>query len=377
MHALANGRIYARDTWLTGQSVLIENGKIIKLCPTREIPTSCEIEDLKDQYLAPGFVDIQVNGGGGVLLNNSPDEVSISRVSTAHRKFGTTSLTPTFITDDISKMYKMAGSIETAIAEKSPGIKGIHFEGPYLNTDRKGVHEADYIRSMDDLLFDIIKDRNLGRVIVTLAPEKVTPDFISRLVSMDVRVCAGHTNATYEQIREALNAGLSGFTHLHNAMPPMQSRNPGVVGAALEDRNSFCGLIADGHHVHPATLSSSIAAKGVDRIMLVTDAMSLVGTDDKNFLLGSKNITIEDGKCVTADGVLAGSMLDMAQAVRTVAALPNLNLISAVRMASTTPATFLGLNTSIGLIEAGYNADFVLLDKDVNVQKTWISGQNL
>ncbi|USG63149.1 N-acetylglucosamine-6-phosphate deacetylase [Sneathiella marina] len=377
MFALSNGKIYAGDTWLENHSVLVDNGKIVKICNVEDIPSSCPVDDLEGGFLVPGFVDVQVNGGGGVLLNNSPDKSSIVTVAAAHRKFGTTSLAPTFITDEKTKMQEMAGAVETALMENSPGIKGIHFEGPFLNIERKGVHDAKFIRLMDDCFLKLIADHDLGQVIVTLAPEKVTLDYIRTLVEAGAIVCAGHTNATYDQTQAAMDAGLTGFTHLHNAMPAMQSRKPGVIGAALENQDCFCGVIADGHHVHWATLGTTLAAKGADRIMLVTDAMSSVGTDETEFMLGDQRIDVRDGKCVTAEGVLAGSALDMATAVRNVSRLPGQSLLSAVKMASTTPATFLGLNDKIGKIQSGFDADLVLLNKEVEAVRTWIAGEQV
>jgi N-acetylglucosamine-6-phosphate deacetylase len=374
MLALSNSKIYAGDSWLENHSVLMENGKIVKLCASIDVPLSCPVEDLDGHFLVPGFVDIQVNGGGGVILNNTPDKSSIETVATAHRKFGTTSLTPTFITDEATKMRKMAAAMEKAWAENSPGIKGIHFEGPFLNVERKGVHDAQLIRPVDDGFLELVKNSNLGQVIVTLAPEKVTTNYIRTLVDAGIIVCAGHTNATYDQTQEAMDAGLTGFTHLHNAMPAMQSRTPGVIGAALASGDSFCGVIADGQHVHWATLSATLAAKGPDKIMLVTDAMSPVGTDETSFMLGDQLIDVRDGRCVTTDGVLAGSALDMATAVRNVSKLAGQTLLSAVKMASTTPAAFLGLNNKIGQIRPGFDADLVLLDKDIKAIKTWIAG---
>ncbi|MEH6526991.1 MAG: N-acetylglucosamine-6-phosphate deacetylase [Sneathiella sp.] len=375
MLALSNGHIYAGDTWLKNHSVVIKNGKIDRICRSEDVPASCLIEDLGEHHLVPGFVDIQVNGGGGVMLNNTPDKSSIEIVAAAHRKFGTTALTPTFITDAPSKMKDMAAALEIALKENSPGIKGIHFEGPFLNIERKGIHEESFIRPMDDGFLQLIASFDLGQVIVTLAPEKVPSDYIRALVDMGVRVCAGHTSATFEQIQKAMNAGLTGFTHLHNAMPAMQSREPGVIGAALASQDSYCGVIADGHHVHRATLSATLAAKGPDRIMLVTDAMAPVGTDDTQFTLGDQLIDVREGKCTTTEGVLAGSALDMATAVRNVAELPGQNLLSAVKMASTTPATYLGLSDRIGQIRSGFDADLVLLDRDLKVTKTWIAGE--
>lgn len=373
--ALLNARIFTGGRWLEGSAVILKDGRIAKICAENEIPEDCNVEDLGGGILAPGFIDIQVNGGGGVLLNEAAALDDLETIAVAHRRFGTTSLIPTLITDGWERMTQVAALIREAVAVNLPGIRGVHFEGPYLNEERKGVHDANYIRGLEQEFVDLITVGDLGSIVVTLAPERVSLEIVRQLTDAGVRVSAGHSNASYEQTRAALEAGLCGFTHLYNAMPPMLNRAPGIVGAALNDRNSFCGIIADGHHVHPAVLKAAIAARGADHMMLVTDAMAAVGTDLTHFYLGKEEIWVKDDRCETESGTLAGSHLDMASAVRNAVTLLDQPLETALNMASDVPARFLGLDNILGSIKEGYAADMVLLDTDFSVKKTWIAGR--
>ncbi len=337
-------------------------------------PVGAERVALDGGLLAPGFVDLQVNGGGGVLFNDQPDREGLRAIAAAHRRFGTTGLMPTLITDETAVMQRAVDAVEQAVADGEPGILGIHLEGPWLNPARKGVHDADRMVTPDEGLLAWLCRPRQARLLVTLAPERVPPGTVQRLVRAGVIVCAGHTDARYEQARAALDEGLAGFTHLFNAMSPLQGRAPGVVGAALEDRGSWCGLIVDGHHVHPASLRVVLAAKGVDACVLVTDAMPVVGTDATAFMLGGRRITLREGRLGTDDGTLAGSALGMAQAVRHAHQLLRLPLDAAIRMATANPARALGLAGQLGALAPGLRADLVHLDEDLNVRRSWIGG---
>lgn len=376
MKALKNCQILSGAGWTTGQAVLLEDGRILGLVPEEEIPPSATPEDLNGHYLCPGYIDCQVNGGGGLLFNDRPDPAALQIVAAAHRRYGTTGFLPTLISDSWDKMVAMTDAVETAIAQNMPGILGIHFEGPYLNRIRKGVHDATHIRDFEDRFVNLIEGRNLGTILLTLAPELVPSDLIRRLSKAGVVLSAGHSNATYEEARAAFSAGLSGVTHLFNAMPPLESRKPGLIGAALETESCYCGIINDGHHVHPASLKAAIAAKGPDKMMLVTDAMPTVGTKAGSFTLGTRVIIVEDGTCKTEDGTLAGSNLDMATAVRNSVELLELPLTTALAMATAVPAAFLGQSARRGEIAAGKAADLVLMDSNMQVIKSWIAGQD-
>ncbi|GLQ06947.1 N-acetylglucosamine-6-phosphate deacetylase [Sneathiella chinensis] len=361
MKAVTAQHILQDGQWRKDTALLVSSGRIADVVALQDIPAETPCQDFGPGFLAPGFFDVQVNGGGGVLLNDRPDPDGIRTVANAHRKHGTTSLLPTLITDCWDVMQRMADAICEARQQGIPGIRGVHFEGPYLNPDRKGVHDPAHIRAFEEKFIDLISAPDLGAVLVTLAPEKAAPDFIGALVAAGATVAAGHTNATYEQTRAAMQAGLTGFTHLYNAMPPFLSREPGVIGAALESDAGFCGLIVDGFHVHAATLKAAIRAKSASRMMLVTDAMPPAGSNLKTFRLGGQEIHVSNGRCHTADGTLAGSSLTMDEAVWNACDMLQASLAEAVIMASATPAAFMGLDHQIGQLKPGLAADILFM----------------
>jgi N-acetylglucosamine-6-phosphate deacetylase len=283
------------------------------------------------------------------------------------------------ISDTRAKTEEAVAAVNAGLATGLPGLLGIHIEGPFLNVERRGVHAAAMIRPLEPKDLAILTSLGAGRTLVTLAPEKVALADIRRLVEAGVIVAAGHTASDYETVRQALALGLTGFTHLYNAMPPLAGRDPGPVGAALEDRASWCGLIVDLHHVSAASLKVAIAAKGPERMMLVTDAMAPVGTDLTEFTFQGQRIMRAGGRLTTAEGravgTLAGSDLDMATAVRNTVAHLGLKLEQALAMASRVPAAFLHLDNELGRLAPGYRASMVLLDEALKVQETWIDGK--
>ncbi|CCF66768.1 N-acetylglucosamine-6-phosphate deacetylase [Xanthomonas citri pv. punicae str. LMG 859] len=331
--------------------------------------------DLGGASLLPGFIDIQVNGGGGVLFNNARDPQALATIAAAHRRFGTTGMLPTLISDTAEVMAEAIDATRQAIAQGVPGVLGIHLEGPYLSPARKGTHDADKFRVPD--AHEIAVDTSLdnGVTLITLAPERVPLDDIRAFVAGGALVFAGHTAATYEQARDGIAAGVSGFTHVYNAMSQLAGREPNAVGAALEDPMVWCGVIVDGVHVHPASLRVALAAKPRGKLLLVTDAMPMVGSESASFDLYGETITAVDGVVRNADGALAGSALDMATAVRNSVRWLGVDLAEAARMASTYPAQCIGLGERLGRIAPGYQADLVLVDDDVQVLSTWVAGQ--
>ena len=378
LRAFVNGRVLGDENIESGLAVLVEDGNIVDVVAADDARVAAaQQHDLSGQLLLPGFIDTQVNGGGGVLFNDALELDSLRRIAAAHARYGTTGLLPTLISDDLDIMRRAVAAVDAAIAAGMPGILGIHLEGPFLSLERRGVHDPAKIRAIDAQGVDLASSLKRGKTLLTLAPERTTAEVIRELDARGVIVAAGHTTASYEQMRMALAAGVRGFTHLFNAMTPLQSREPGVVGAALDDAASWCGLIVDGHHVHPAALRVAIRAKAAGQMMLVTDAMPPVGADDPTFRLGSELVSCRDGICLTPAGVLAGSCLDMAAAVRNTVAMLGLPLAEAVRMASTYPATFLGLAATHGRIAAGCRADLVVADDGMQVQETWIGGERV
>jgi len=352
-------------------SVRISQGRIESISFDEAAGASIQLP--ADAILAPGFIDIEVNGGGGVLLNDHPTEAGVRRIVEAHRKAGTTGCLPTLITDRPEVVERLAVAAQACL--DIPGVLGFHLEGPALNRSRKGIHPEAEIRVPDRRDLAAIKSfGDRGRSIVTLAPECVPASMIDELIAAGLRIAAGHSDATAAEIRQTVDRGLSGVTHLFNAMSQLNAREPGLVGAALDDDRLFAGIICDGIHVDRAGLRVAFRCKGRDRLMLVTDAMPLASTNERQFMLQGREITLHDGRLTGQDGTLAGAHLTMIEAVRNAVALIGISLIDALVMASRTPAAFLGLGAELGRIAPGYRADLVAFDPNFEVVDTWISG---
>lgn len=373
--ALVNGRVLVEQGLKEGLAVRLSGGRIAAVGRPEEVAASAIRRDLEGQLLLPGFIDLQVNGGGGVLFNDSPTPEAIAEIGRAHRRFGTTGFLPTLISDDLEVVGLAMDATRAALRAGTPGLLGVHIEGPFLSVRRKGVHDPSKFRELEAGLLPLLTSLQLGRTLVTLAPEKARPELIEALVRAGVVVSAGHTNASYATVRTALDHGLSCFTHLFNAMSPLTSREPGVVGAALDDQESWCGVIVDGRHVDPVVLKIALKCKPHDRFVLVTDAMPSVGMSRNAFTLQGRSIIVRDGVCVDEHGTLAGSNLDMASAVRNAMGLLDLDLDTAVRMASRHPAELMGLGRELGRIAPGYRADLVLASDALEVLETWIGGE--
>jgi N-acetylglucosamine-6-phosphate deacetylase len=371
--ALTGARILATDGWRDSHALLIDAGRIAGVVDNADVPADAARHLLAGGMLLPGFIDTQVNGGGGVLLNDSPTVEGISTIAAAHRRYGTTGLLPTLISDDLSVVRSAIAAVDAAIMRGVPGVLGIHIEGPFLNEGKRGIHDAGKFRTLDAAAIDLLSSLKHGKTLVTLAPELAEPGTIAELVKRGVTVAAGHTLATYEQMEVAIDEGLSGVTHLFNAMSQMESRAPGVVGAAMLGRLT-CGMIVDGHHVHPASLRAALRAIRPERMMLVTDAMPTVGASYKTFTLNGQMIVARDGACYAPDGTLAGSDLDMAQALRNAATIMGVDVQTASQMASATPAAFLGLSRECGALVPGLRANIVHLSDDLMPLGTWIAG---
>jgi N-acetylglucosamine-6-phosphate deacetylase len=372
--ALANVRILGEAGFLDEHAVIVDGERILDVVRSEHPRAQVARVDLGGGLLLPGFLDTQVNGGGGVLFNDEPTVEAIAEIGRAHRRFGTTGFLPTLISDDLHVVERAVNAVRAAIEQRVPGVLGIHIEGPFLNVERKGVHDPAKLRELDANAIELLTSLKHGKTVVTLAPEMTTPDMIDKLVRAGVIVSAGHTNASYVEIREALNHGLTGFTHLFNAMSQLTGREPGVVGAALEDIHSWCGFIMDGRHVDPVVLKIALRCRPKNRFMLVTDAMPSVGDTHTSFSLQGRTISVADGMLLDEAGTLAGAHLDMASAVRNAVEMLQLSAEDAVNMASRYPAEFLGLGTQYGRIAPGLRASFVHTDANFNVIDTWIDG---
>jgi N-acetylglucosamine-6-phosphate deacetylase len=370
--ALVNARVMLPSGLRDDVCVVIDGADIRAVSSSP--PADARRIDLGGRMLLPGFIDTQVNGGGGALFNDDPSIATITTIAAAHRRFGTTGLLPTLISDDLSVVEAGIAATDAAIEAGVPGVLGIHIEGPFLSPVRHGIHLQSKLRPLEDNVVDLLASARHGKTVVTLAPERATADQIARLTRAGVIVAAGHSDADYATVRAAIDAGVTGFTHLFNAMSQLANRAPGMVGAALEDDATYAGVIVDGLHLHPATLRVAIRAKGVEHLMLVTDAMPSVGSDDGTFMLQGRRITRVGDMLKSDDGVLAGSTLTMAAAVANMIEQGRVSLRQAVTMASATPARFLGLADRTGAIAAGLRADLVAVDDDFVVTESWIGG---
>lgn len=374
---ITHARVLTDSGWRDDVSVLVEDGWIRALPSHHAVPGDAQRHDLAGLTLLPGFIDCQVNGGGGVLLNDTPSVEGIRSIGAAHRRFGTTGFLPTLISDTAGKMHAAIGAVDAAITAAVPGVLGIHLEGPFLSRARQGVHDPRHFHELDAAALQLAESLRAGTTLLTLAPECVAPRNIRALAEAGVIVAAGHSDADYATVRAAIAAGVRGFTHLFNAMSPLASRAPGMVGAALEDAGTWCGVIVDGHHVDPASLRVALKAKPRGKLFLVTDAMPPVGAADPRFVLNGETITARDGICQTATGTLAGSALSMIEALRNAIDMLHLPLDEAARMASTYPAQFLKLDATHGRIADGCRADFTVVDDALQVRETWIAGDPL
>jgi N-acetylglucosamine-6-phosphate deacetylase len=372
-HAVAAGRLFDGAALHEDSAVLIDGSTVTAVVPRGHVPSAVPIRDLPDRaWLAPGFIDIQVNGGGDILLNDEPTPAAIRSIVAAHRTFGTTSLLPTFISDSFGKMAAALAAAQSLVGVE-PGVLGIHLEGPFLSPEKPGVHDPKALRrpTADDLA--LLSAPRRGVILVTLAPEEVPLEFIPALTAAGVRVSLGHSMATYAQTKQAMAAGLTCFTHLFNAMRPLDSREPGPIAAALESDCAWFGLIADGVHVAPAMLRLALRGRGIP--ILVTDAMPPVGGSQSSFKLGGETIIVRDKRCVRSDGRLAGAYLDMASAVRNCVILLDIPLTDALRFASAHPAAMLGLGKTLGKLAPGFRADMVAFDGGtIEILETWVAG---
>jgi len=373
LHAIAADHVFDGTAVHERAAVIVDGARIADLAPTTDLPRTISTRRLPEgAWLAPGFVDLQVNGGGDVLFNDQPTVEGICAIAAAHRRRGTTALLPTLISDSAEKMRLAMEAVNAAIGSE-PSILGLHLEGPYLSPEKPGVHDRSQIRPPSPGELAMLTAQRKGVLLVTLAPEVVPPKFIAQLVAAGIRVSLGHSMASYRQTRAAMAEGLSGFTHLFNAMRPLSSREGGPIAAALESPEAWYGLIADGVHVDPAMLR--LALRGLGHPMLVSDAMPPVGGSRSSFNLPGGSITAHEGCCVRDDGTLAGTVLDMASAVRNCVRLLGVSLPDALRFASAHPAAFLGLGQTLGHLVARSRADLVAFDPaDMTVLATWVAG---
>ena len=373
--ALKGARLFDGEDFRNDLAVVVEDGRIAKIVPSNGLDRDISVRDLKGGVLAPGFIDAQVNGGGGALLNGEPSVGVIRRMAEAFRTYGTTSMLPTVITDEPKIIRQAADAVRAARQQGVPGIIGIHIEGPFLDPRRAGAHPPQHIRAITPEDVAWLKSLDCGIVLLTVAPSHVAPEIIRSLTEAGIIISLGHSEATAREAQAALAAGARGFTHLYNAMSQLQNREPGMVGAALADPSSYCGIIADGHHVHPLVLQVALQVKPRGRLFLVTDAMPPAAGGPPRFALQGREVVARNGRLELNDGTLAGSILTMDEAVRFCVQLLGLDLAEALRMASLYPAHFLKVDRDLGRIAPGYRANLVHLTDGAAVTRTWIDGE--
>lgn len=370
MLALSPTQLFTGGKIIEGATVRIDGGRVV------DVAAGVAADAVKlEGLLAPGFIDMQVNGGGGVLFNDAQTVEALATIAAAHRKFGVTGFMATLISDERGKAASAIDAVRQAIEAGVEGLLGLHLEGPWLSEPRRGVHPAEFLRDLDDADLKLLTRKYPFPLLVTVAPEQIGTASMRALAEAGVIISLGHTAASTEMVEEALAAGATGFTHLFNAMPPMEGRNPGALGVALGSRDSWAGLILDGLHVHPASARAAFAAKTAAKLILVSDAMATIGSKDASMSLFGERIEVRDGALRTAAGTLAGAHLELSGAVRNAVSMLHATREEALRMASLTPAEFLGIGHDRGRIAAGQRADFVLLDDALNVKATWVGGR--
>jgi N-acetylglucosamine-6-phosphate deacetylase len=374
MEALTGAMVFDGDSLREGLAVLVDGPLIADVVAETRVAGGARRHELAGGVLAPGFIDLQVNGGGGIQFNAEPTPKGIRQIAEAHRRHGTTALLPTVITDAPEVMKRAIGAIAEVRAEGLPAVLGIHVEGPFIDVKRKGAHDAKFIRVMTRADVDALSAAECGLMMLTVAPNCVDPQMIGQLADVGVIVSLGHAEASAEEAQAALSAGARAFTHLFNAMSQLEGRAPGMVGAALADRNCFCSIIADGHHVRDMALRAAIAAKSLDRLILISDAMASAAGGPDRFELQGRPVTRVEGRLQLDDGTLAGSNLTMEAAVRYCVKNLSVRLEDALRMASLNPATLIKREKHLGRIAPGYIANLVHLDENLRVRKTWIEG---
>jgi N-acetylglucosamine-6-phosphate deacetylase len=375
--AVSGARIFDGHRWHDDAALLVEFGHVCGIVASSDIPANAERVELDGGSVVPGFIDLQVNGGGGILFNNDPSLEAIRTICAAHVQFGTTALMPTLITDTVPVNVAAIAAGKAAAEQGVPGFIGLHLEGPHLSIARKGTHDPALIRPMDDAdLARLIAARSdLPNMICTVAAETVTPAQIAALSNAGIVVSIGHSDADAATASAAFAAGASMATHLFNAMSQLGNREPGVVGAILAGDRVYAGLIADGIHVHPTAIEIALRAKaGEGRIFLVTDAMSQTGTDITTLTLNGRTITRADGALRLADGTLAGADLDMIDAIEFMHSQIGLPLDEVLRMAALYPAQAMGIEAEYGHLAPGAIASFVHLSAERSVRSTWIGG---
>ncbi|BCG10263.1 N-acetylglucosamine-6-phosphate deacetylase [Buttiauxella agrestis] len=379
MFALTHGRIHTGHEILDDHAIVIANGLIERVCPRSDLPAGIETRDVGGAIIAPGFIDVQLNGCGGVQFNDSADAVTVETLEImqkANERSGCTSYLPTLITASDDLMKQGVKVMREYLAKYQNQALGLHLEGPWLNMVKKGTHNPSFVRKPDAELVDFLCENADVITKVTLAPEMVAPEVISKLVASGIIVSAGHSNATVKEAKVGFRAGITFATHLFNAMPYITGREPGLAGAIFDEPDVYCGIIADGLHVDYANIRTAKKVKG-DKLCLVTDATAPAGANIDEFIFAGKTIYYRDGLCVDENGTLSGSALTMIEGVRNLVEHAGIALDEVLRMATLYPARAMGVDQQLGTIEAGKVANLTTFTRDFKITKTFVNGNEV
>ena len=374
--ALIGAQLFSGKEFLDNRALLIDGENIIDIIDEHDIPSNFKIQKLNGGILAPGFIDLQVNGGGGRLFNNSPDKESLNAIIEAHQHFGTTSIMPTVISDSLNVLKRCTTTISEEI-ENNKSLLGVHIEGPFFNVKYRGVHQKQYINTINSDYLNLFESLKDFPVMLTLAPECISIKQLKHLKSLGFKILAGHTDASYDQLEEAIKYGLDGFTHLFNAMGQISAREPGVVGSALTFDNATASIIVDLHHVHPSLIQMAYKQKPQGKLFFVSDSMATIHHGEPSFELYDEVVSESNGRIINSEGKLAGSSITQIDAIKNAYQSCNIPLNEALAMASRYPAEYLGVANYLGSLKSDYRADLTHFDLDFQVQNVWIAGKQL
>ena len=374
--ALIGAQLFSGKEFFDNRALLIDGENIIDIINEHDVPKNFEIQKLNGGILSPGFIDLQVNGGGGKLFNNSPDKESLNTIIEAHQHFGTTSIMPTVISDSLNVLKRCTKTISEEI-ENNKSLLGVHIEGPFFNVKYRGVHQKQYINTINSDYLNLFENLKDFPVMLTLAPECISTKQLKHLKSLGFKILAGHTDASYDQLEEAIKYGLDGFTHLFNAMGQISAREPGVVGSALTFDNTAASIIVDLHHVHPSLIQMAYKQKPQGKLFFVSDSMATIHHGEPSFELYDEIVSESKGRIINSEGKLAGSSITQIDAIKNAYQSCNIPLNEALAMASRYPAEYLGVANYLGSLKSGYRADLTHFDLDFQVQNVWIAGKQL
>ena len=374
--ALIGAQLFSGKEFFDNRALLIDGENIIDVINEHDIPNNFEIQKLNGGILSPGFIDLQVNGGGGKLFNNSPDKQSLNTIIEAHQHFGTTSIMPTVISDSLNVLKRCTTTISEVI-ENNKSLLGVHIEGPFFNVKYRGVHQKQYINTINSDYLNLFESLQDFPVMLTLAPECISTKQLKHLKSLGFKILAGHTDASYDQLEEAIKYGLDGFTHLFNAMGQISAREPGVVGSALTFDNATASIIVDLHHVHPSLIQMAYKQKPQGKLFFVSDSMATIHHGEPSFELYDEVVSESNGRIINSEGKLAGSSITQIDAIKNAYQSCNIPLNEALAMASRYPAEYLGVANYLGSLESGYRADLTHFSLDFQVQNVWVAGKQL